>query len=96
MLMKSFFLHIGNHKTGTTSIQNFLFDNRLKIIKEYKIFYPSAGIYFKDKNHLKLYHDITSKKKKFHFFLKNYQKIFMGKDILVSCAEFGNLLLVEI
>ena len=39
---KNFFIHIGNHKTGTTAIQNFLHknENRLKLNK---IIYPEIG-----------------------------------------------------
>lgn len=41
--MKTIYIHIGTHKTGTTSIQNFLFKNRKKLIDR-GFLYPLSGI----------------------------------------------------
>ena len=37
-------LHIGIHKTGTTSIQNFLYNNREKLLDIHHILYPQTGV----------------------------------------------------
>jgi hypothetical protein len=42
--MTRLFLHIGNHKTGSTSIQNLLFENRAQLAKE-GILYPDVGLH---------------------------------------------------
>ncbi len=41
--MKTAYIHIGTHKTGTTSIQNFLFNNKRKLIDR-GFLYPLSGI----------------------------------------------------
>lgn len=38
-------LHIGWHKTGTTSIQKFLFNNATKLINRHGIYYPNEGLF---------------------------------------------------
>lgn len=38
-------LHIGWYKTGTTAIQEFLFDNALRLKKNCKIYYPNEGLF---------------------------------------------------
>lgn len=38
-------LHIGLHKTGSTSIQNYFFENRNLILKHYGFLYPETGIF---------------------------------------------------
>lgn len=37
-------IHIGWHKTGTTSVQQFLLKNRLRLIEENNIYYPEEGL----------------------------------------------------
>jgi hypothetical protein len=44
MMKKKIYIHIGWHKTGTTSIQDFLLKNRTKLINQEKIYYPSEGM----------------------------------------------------
>ena len=41
--MKRAILHIGTEKTGTTSIQKFLFQNRRKLLSSGTLFPESAG-----------------------------------------------------
>ena len=43
--MKTLYLHIGVHKTGSTSIQDFLFKNA-NLLENQGYFYPKGGSYF--------------------------------------------------
>jgi hypothetical protein len=45
-------IHIGWHKTGTTSIQAFLKKNCQKLIQENKIYYPTEGLFNNAHHHL--------------------------------------------
>lgn len=52
-------IHCGAYKTGSSSIQNFLYANRVKLLSEYKVFYPTAGIYYSKEigyRHTKLFY----------------------------------------
>lgn len=42
--MKRLLIHIGTGKTGTSSIQNFLFANRKQLVKQFSVFYPEQGL----------------------------------------------------
>lgn len=44
IVKKQILLHIGTGKTGTGSIQNFLFDNRDVLLKQYRLLYPVSGL----------------------------------------------------
>lgn len=48
---KTVFLHIGTHKTGTTSIQHFLAQNDYELRRE-RILFPSAGRYVHGHHHI--------------------------------------------
>lgn len=48
--MKTFYLHIGIAKTGTSSLQEFLFQNRDKLLAE-KILYPITGLWGDHSHH---------------------------------------------
>ena len=39
-MKRIFYLHIGGSKTGSTSIQEFLFLNRERLIREESLYYP--------------------------------------------------------
>ena len=41
--MKTFFIHAGTYKTGTSTIQNMIYDNR-GILEEKGFYYPEAGL----------------------------------------------------
>lgn len=43
--MKNLYLHFGMHKTGSTSIQHYLFDNRTALLK-HGLYYPCEGSYY--------------------------------------------------
>ncbi|MBK8815428.1 MAG: glycosyltransferase family 61 protein [Methylococcaceae bacterium] len=42
--MKRLLLHIGTGKTGTSSIQNFLFENRKILADQFSLYYPEFGL----------------------------------------------------
>ena len=42
--MKRLLIHIGTGKTGTSTIQNFLFANQKKLAAKFSIFYPEQGL----------------------------------------------------
>jgi hypothetical protein len=42
--MKRLLIHIGTGKTGTSTIQNFLFSNRKQLAKEFSLLYPEQGL----------------------------------------------------
>ncbi|EAI8953592.1 hypothetical protein CY785_08570 [Campylobacter coli] len=67
------YVHIGTPKTGTTTIQNFLFENRSKL-KQNKFLYPLS--IEKDKQHWKLVTlSCEFQKNK----INNYNNIFFDK-----------------
>lgn len=43
--MRNLYLHFGMHKTGSTSIQHFLFDNRADLLR-HRWYYPCEGSYY--------------------------------------------------
>jgi hypothetical protein len=43
-MKKNIYIHIGWHKTGTTSVQDFLLKNRLELIGREKVYYPNEGM----------------------------------------------------
>jgi len=92
-MKKKIFLHIGTHKTGTTSLQKFLYDhkNELKLMSFY---FPKIGIHqysqhklafsLQDKhplkNQLKLWEELVDKIKKTEC-----------DNIIISSEEFSNI-----
>ena len=42
--MKRLLLHIGTGKTGTSSIQNFLYENRSRLADDFGVYYPEFGL----------------------------------------------------
>lgn len=44
MNIKKIYIHIGWHKTGSTSVQNFLLKNRKVLREQQKIYYPHEGL----------------------------------------------------
>lgn len=44
MIMKRLLIHIGTGKTGTSSIQNFLYANRKKLAEQFGLHYPGYGL----------------------------------------------------
>ena len=43
-LLVKIVLHIGRHKTGSTAIQNFLFENRQVLLNRFGVLYPETGL----------------------------------------------------
>jgi len=64
--MKTLFLHVGIHKTGTTSVQNTLFMNK-SLLKEHGYLYPDSF----GKNHsIELYSAFCDNPEKYHINMK--------------------------
>jgi hypothetical protein len=64
-------IHIGRHKTGTTSIQNFLALNEDLLLNRYGIYYPEIGRDPLRKYHHPLFADWAANKKKLDLQLIN-------------------------
>ena len=64
-------IHIGRHKTGTTSIQHFLALNEDLLLSRYGIYYPDIGRDPLMKYHHPLFRDWAENKKKLDFHLIN-------------------------
>ena len=64
--MKKVWLHIGTHKTGTTTLQKFFFKNR-EVLLQRGLYYPTEGSYFfqEGKNHSLLAHALRSERPEF-------------------------------
>ena len=56
-------IHIGRHKTGTTSIQHFLVLNEELLLNQYGIYYPEIGRCPLFKYHHPLFSDWGANKK---------------------------------
>ena len=90
MSKKKLILHIGLHKTGTTSIQHGLFTNR-KLLAEHGVLYPTTGL------HPHGQHNLTWEIKqddRFNAKLGTWQdfyqeaQAFAGNMILISCEDY--------
>ncbi len=66
-IKKRLILHIGTDKTGSTFIQNTLFNNRAKLM-EHGVYYPESFV----ANHSIPFHSIFRKKKSIDFHVMNY------------------------
>jgi len=96
-------LHIGLSKTGTSAIQNFLWNNRAKLLESYRILYPETGIFsggeifahyfivwsiFKSKDvEIKKIPSKSEIKKSLISELKNKEAL----SLLISCESFMHL-----
>ena len=64
------YLHVGNPKTGTTTIQRSLFDNRIPLLKQ-QVLYPQAGIQFW--GHHNIYYDLAKDPDKYNPSLGSFE-----------------------
>lgn len=70
--MRKIIFHIGNHKTGSSTLQKFLFKNR-KILEKSNIVYPDVCIRHGDYGHHNLAFELADFKK-FNSKYGNYKK----------------------
>ena len=64
--MKKVWLHIGTHKTGTTTLQKFFFENK-EVLLQRGLYYPTEGSYFyqEGENHSLLAHALRNERPEF-------------------------------
>jgi hypothetical protein len=84
--------HIGTHKTGTTSIQNYLFDNKLELEMD-GVLYPSSGCTNTKAHHNLVYQSVGSWKYKESFGgwgeLKDEILNHGAKKVIISAENFS-------
>lgn len=94
--MRKIIFHIGNHKTGSSTLQKFLFKNK-KLLEKSNIIYPNICIRYGDYGHHNLSFELASFKefnskygnyKKFLHLIKTNKK----KNILISSENFERLM----
>jgi len=100
--MATVYLHIGTHKTGTTTLQKFLFENREKL-KRYKLVYPEIGLHPTLKGHHPVAFYLAGKKSYFRksspdvsfrdVISKYVQSLEDGSDLIISSEDFSRLCL---
>lgn len=89
MTQKNVFIHIGQYKTGTSSLQRFLFENR-QVLKNHGFIYPDK--YMRENAHYLLNEclrdEYRGKRKK-----DKYEDILCevsdGESIIISCEDFS-------
>ncbi len=93
--MRKIIFHIGNHKTGSSTLQKFLYKNK-KILNNNKILYPNECIRYGDYAH----HNLAFELANFNQYNRkfgNYKKFLKivrenkKKDILISSENFEKL-----
>ena len=85
--MKKCYLHIGNFKTGSTSFQKFLFQNRKKFEdKKFEVIYDKSIYFKKTINNLRIFKLFSDKK--FNILKKILTK---RKDLILSSEYFSSL-----
>tara|TARA_Y100000816_G_scaffold95542_1_gene66339 strand:+ start:12532 stop:13446 length:915 start_codon:yes stop_codon:yes gene_type:complete len=92
-MKKKIFVHIGNHKTATTSVQYFLFKNRKYLLSKNLVYAVGGGIDYNNNN-------VSWEAINHFYFKKNRQnikdllsviKINKDKNILISSENLENL-----
>jgi len=93
------YLHIGIEKTGTSSIQSFLHENRKLLLEKYKILYPVTGLWVDKSHHDLAFSAINSKLHTDN--PKNFDSLFMEltdeieqsncESVLISSEIFRGL-----
>lgn len=89
------YVHIGTHKTGTTSIQNFFRDNCDYFLQKYGLYYPSAGQIGSGSHHNLVWEAMGDAR--FRITFGNWSQLHeeiskkksQANDILISCEAFS-------
>lgn len=94
------YLHIGTHKTGTTTLQRFLFENREKL-QEYNLAYPEIGLHPGLKGHHPVAFYLAGKRFIFRKVLPqvNFRDVISnflqllgdGNNLIISSEDFSRL-----
>lgn len=89
------YLHIGLHKTGTTAIQRYAFENREKLLKDHGILYPRSGLPEKEKHGHEGHHKLALSFYGYsHPEMRTYFNAFDSNDIIdqfiKEMCEFEN------
>jgi hypothetical protein len=83
-------LHVGTHKTGTTSIQKVLHDHA-RYLKTYGLYYPSSLYYRGARGHLKFSHDVArdteQSRRNAHAFVQRIKKNANSADVTLLSSE---------
>ena len=75
-MKKRLVTHVGSPKTGTTSIQDYFFHNRVMFHEKHKLLYPVIGTSGRLKGHHNLVYEVTkSPKKTRHILAERFQEI---------------------
>lgn len=83
--MKKLYLHIGTEKTGSTSIQHFLRDNKTQL--------SQSGYYFYNNNTFKLARSFSEKKKNYHEADSEKVKELHREELINITKNFNNIVI---
>ena len=98
--MKKLYLHIGLHKTGSTSLQSFLCENKDKLLKS-RYLYPNQGLSANGKCHHNLAWQATSDQRYDQSLgsfksLNNEIELSIADKVIISSEDFSKAKLKDI
>jgi hypothetical protein len=83
-------LHIGTHKTGTTSIQKVLHDHS-PYFRNHGLYYPSSSLYRGTKGHLEFSHDVArntdKSRRRTQAFVRHIKKSVASSETILLSSE---------
>ena len=90
--MNKLFIHVGPHKTGTTSIQKFLLDNRVLLFKDNLVYPKRHSTIFGHHGYRQLIQDKTLDKEEVEFFNEPHDFLLSSEDFIsLNKADFEYL-----